>query len=50
LTLEKYRLRGGGPPYFKLSAHLVVYDVTDLDAWLASRRRSSTSDDARASN
>jgi predicted DNA-binding transcriptional regulator AlpA len=43
-TLEKYRVSGGGPPYYKLSAHAVVYDLADLDAWLAARRCTSTSD------
>ena len=43
-TLEKYRYVGGGPPYFKVSPRLVIYDTRDLDQWLASRRRSSTSD------
>jgi hypothetical protein len=43
-TLEKYRLRGGGPAYYRLSGHAVVYDVDDLDLWLTSRRRASTSD------
>ncbi len=43
-TLAKMRLRGDGPPYAKAGPRIVVYDVADLDAWLASRRRSSTSD------
>ena len=42
-TFEKMRLRGDGPPYLKLGA-TVVYDTCDLDAWLATRRRTSTSD------
>lgn len=41
-TLEKLRLYGGGPIYIKVGKR-VVYDVNDLDAWLASRRRQSTS-------
>ncbi len=42
-TLEAYRLRGGGPSYFKVGRRC-VYDVDDLEAWMASRRRTSTSD------
>jgi hypothetical protein len=42
-TLPKYRVFGGGPPYFKVSRR-VIYDPDDLDAWLEARRRSSTSD------
>jgi predicted DNA-binding transcriptional regulator AlpA len=42
-TLPKYRVFGGGPPYFKLSRR-VIYDADDLDAWMEARRRSSTSD------
>jgi hypothetical protein len=42
-SLENFRLRGGGPPYFKIGAR-VVYDTAELDSWLAARRRTSTSD------
>jgi Helix-turn-helix domain len=42
-SLENFRLRGGGPPFYKIGAR-VVYDSAELDAWLAARRRSSTSD------
>lgn len=42
-TLNKLRVFGGGPVFLKLGRR-VAYDVTDLDAWLASRRRRSTSD------
>ncbi len=41
-TLEKLRLSGGGPKYLKLGRR-VVYDPDDLDAWLASKKRLSTS-------
>ena len=43
-TLAKMRLRGDGPPYSKAGPRVVVYDVVDIDSWLASRRRRSTSD------
>ncbi len=43
-TLAKMRLRGDGPPYHKAGLKMVLYDRVDLDAWLAARRRSSTSD------
>ena len=42
-TFEKLRLFGGGPRYMKIGRR-VVYDPTDLDAWLAANRRTSTSD------
>ena len=42
-TLEKLRLTGGGPVFSKLG-RTVVYDLAALDAWVASRRRQSTSD------
>ena len=42
-TFEKLRLRGGGPIYLKLGRR-VAYDVADLDAWLESKRRHSTSE------
>jgi predicted DNA-binding transcriptional regulator AlpA len=40
-TLDKLRCHGGGPTYFKLG-RTVVYAVSDLDAWMAARRRKST--------
>ena len=43
-TLAKMRLRGDGPPYSKSGARIVVYDVADLDAYLAARLRNSTSE------
>lgn len=41
-TLNKLRLTGGGPSYIKLGKS-VLYDPSDLDVWLASKRRRSTS-------
>ncbi|WND77886.1 helix-turn-helix domain-containing protein [Thalassospiraceae bacterium LMO-SO8] len=43
-TLAKMRLRGDGPPYSKAGPRIVLYDRADLDAWLISRRRRSTSE------
>lgn len=42
--LAHARGRGDGPPYFKPSPRLVLYSVEDLESWLATRRRVSTSD------
>lgn len=42
-TFEKLRLTGDGPPYSKLG-HIVVYARDDLDSWVKSKRRRSTSD------
>jgi len=42
-TLEKLRVTGDGPPYLKIG-RTVVYDAADLDEWLATKRRNSTSD------
>jgi excisionase family DNA binding protein len=42
-TLAKWRMRGDPPSYRKLG-RVVVYDQTDLDQWLDSCRRTSTSD------
>lgn len=41
--LAKLRVHGGGPVYVK-AGRVVLYDPGDLDAWLAERRRTSTSD------
>lgn len=46
-TLNKLRVFGGGPQFLKLGRR-VVYDPADLDAWLAERRRRSTSDGGQA--
>ena len=42
-TFEKLRLYGGGPRFVKMGRR-VVYDPADLDSWLVSNRRASTSD------
>lgn len=45
-TLAKQRVYGGGDaiPHVKLGARRIGYLIADLDAYLASRRRVSTSD------
>jgi hypothetical protein len=45
-TLAKWRLRGCGPTYSKVSRRLVLYDPIDCDKFLAERRRNSTSEAA----
>lgn len=47
-TLNKLRMTGSGPRFLKVSARRVVYDTSDLDAWLVSKRRVSTSDNGPA--
>jgi predicted DNA-binding transcriptional regulator AlpA len=42
--LNKSRLTGKGPRYYKLSHGRVAYDLRDLDEWLDARRVYSTSD------
>ena len=42
-TLNKLRVFGGGSVYTKVGRR-VVYEAVDLDAWLAAKRRTSTSD------
>jgi hypothetical protein len=42
-TLEKYRVRGGGPPFRKLGRR-VVYAHSDLEEWAGRRVCDSTSD------
>jgi excisionase family DNA binding protein len=42
-TLAKLRCVGGSPPFYKVGRQ-VLYDRSDLDAWLNDRRRTSTSD------
>lgn len=38
------RLRGDGPVYSKAGPRIVIYDIADLEAWLARRKRRSTSE------
>ena len=45
-TLAKWRMRGDPPGYRKLG-RVVVYDQAELDAWLESCRRTSTSETGR---
>ena len=43
-TLESYRSRGGGPPFYVLGS-VVRYLLSDVMKWASTRRRNSTSDD-----
>lgn len=45
-TLERYRVTGEGPVFHRLGSR-VRYLLTDIEAWAAARRRTSTSDDGR---
>lgn len=45
-TLAKARMTGSGPAYVKQNARRVVYRRADLDAWLAGKVVTSTSDRA----
>ena len=42
-TLEKLRVTGCGPVYAALG-RVVVYRIEDLDAWISTRKRRSTSE------
>ena len=43
--LDRRRCEGGGPTFLRLSARKIVYRASDLDDWIASAERTSTSDD-----
>ena len=45
--LAKKRLTGDGPRYSKLGKR-VVYEIADLDAWIAGRKYNSTSEYVRS--
>ena len=47
-TLEKLRVKGGGPKFIRLGTRAVGYDVRDLDAWIEGQKRTSTSDASEA--
>lgn len=42
-TLDKMRCAGRGPRFIKSTDRAIRYDPADLDAWIADRRRTSTS-------
>ena len=44
IYLRQLRVKGGGPPFSKLSSKAVRYRVGDALAWAASKSVSSTSD------
>jgi predicted DNA-binding transcriptional regulator AlpA len=43
-TLAHMRVRGDGPPFYRLGLRLIGYRKDDLDQWLAARRCRSTRD------
>lgn len=46
-TLSRYRVSGDGPVFHRFGCR-IRYRREDLEAWAASRRRASTSDDGTA--
>ncbi len=42
--LDKLRVTGGGPEYFRLARKNVVYRKDHLEAWMADRRYGSTTE------
>ena len=46
-TLSRYRVSGGGPVFHRFGTR-IRYRREDLEAWAATRRRASTSDDGTA--
>jgi predicted DNA-binding transcriptional regulator AlpA len=49
-TLEKQRIKGGGPRFIKIGPKLVGYTIEDLDAHIEAGRRTSTSDPGGAAS
>ena len=43
-SLANWRWRGEGPPFVRLSRRAIRYRRSDLDAWIRTRVRKSTSD------
>ena len=46
-TLAKWRCQGIGPPFMKFGERVVAYDQSELDSWMRSRSRRSTSEYAQ---
>jgi len=47
-TMNKMRLSGLGPCFIRLTSRRVAYDLDDLEAWAAKRKRNHTSDNSEA--
>lgn len=43
-TLRNWRVRGGGPPFIRISKRCIRYRVSDLESWAERNVRKSTSD------
>ena len=43
-TLQKWRIQGEGPPFVRISARAIRYRREDLDQWIESCVRTSTSE------
>ena len=43
-TLEKLRVIGGGPPFYRVGPKRIFYDPADLDCWVRSKKFASTSE------
>ena len=43
-TLQKWRIEGQGPPFIRVSARTIRYRREDLDQWIESCVRTSTSE------
>jgi predicted DNA-binding transcriptional regulator AlpA len=46
-TLKRWRTKGGGPPYVKISANRCRYSFEALRAWTAERTRRNTAENPR---
>lgn len=46
-TLAKFRVRGGGPPFVRITARAIGYRQSDLDKWLSEKLFASTSEYVR---
>ncbi len=43
-TIQRWRIAGDGPAYHQFGPRRILYRQSDLDAWAATRRISSTSE------
>ena len=48
-ALQNWRTKGGGPPYVRVGHRTVRYRMSDLEAWLDSRRFENTAQEERYS-
>jgi predicted DNA-binding transcriptional regulator AlpA len=49
-TMERWRSRGGGPPFVRIGPRMVRYALADLESWIDAQRAESLADERSREN